>query len=153
MLKSSARNDFCAGFLRDFIRYFSLVFGCFLYWCDTCDSKKTTSLLEGARIYAREGSKWEYKKTGIREGRDMRRRKEESWKVLLHTDIDIWRNQNTYYLKLECHFSAIFSLFDAISSHISIGGWCTSKIELNVFCLLRNIAILFVLRHCFDIVF
>ena len=26
--------------------------------CDTCDSKKTTSLLEGARIYAREGSKW-----------------------------------------------------------------------------------------------
>ena len=55
-------------------------------WCDTCDSKKTTSLLEGARIYAREGlegdkqsvdtgKQWyehtetrEYRDTEIREG-------------------------------------------------------------------------------------
>ena len=29
----------------------------FFFVCDTCDSKKTTSLLEGARIYAREGLK------------------------------------------------------------------------------------------------
>ena len=30
----------------------------FFFVCDTCDSRKTKSLLEGARIYAREGSKW-----------------------------------------------------------------------------------------------
>lgn len=29
----------------------------FFFVCDTCDSRKTKSLLEGARIYARKGSK------------------------------------------------------------------------------------------------
>ena len=52
----------------------------FFFVCDTCDSKKTTSLLEGARIYAREGlegdkqsvdtGKQRYEHTEIREYRD-----------------------------------------------------------------------------------
>ena len=56
----------------------------FFFVCDTCDSKKTTSLLEGARIYAREGlegdkqsvdtrkQRYEYKE--IREYKDTEKR-------------------------------------------------------------------------------
>ena len=52
----------------------------FFFVCDTCDSKKTKSLLEGARIYAREGlegdkqsvdtRKQRYEFTEIREYKD-----------------------------------------------------------------------------------
>ena len=72
-------------------------------------------------------------KVRIREGRDTRRQSyektrreekrrgtEECWKALLYTDIAIWEKQNQGDIKLNYHFSAIFSLFGAISSHISI---------------------------------
>ena len=75
-------------------------------------------------------------KVRIREGRDTKRqgyektrREEECWKALLYTYIAIWEKQNQEYIKLKCHFSAIFPLFGAISSHISIGGQRKSKGE------------------------
>ena len=47
--------------LGDFFAFIVPKNGCFstnfFFVCDTCDSKKTISLLEGARIYARKGSK------------------------------------------------------------------------------------------------
>ena len=55
--------------------------------CDTCDSKKTKSLLEGARIYAREGLEGDkqseyvrrlrYAKAVRRENRDLIRQRKE----------------------------------------------------------------------------
>ena len=54
---------------------------------------------------------------------------EECWKALLYIDIAIWGKQNQEYVKLNYYFSAIFSLFGAISSHISIEGRHKSKSE------------------------
>ena len=68
--------------------------------CDTCDSKKSTSLLEGARVRScvKQKTRWglfchlHYAKRGCR--------------------------------KMFCHFFLDFSLFGAISTHILIGaGW------------------------------
>ena len=67
-----------------FFAFIVLQNGCFstnfFFVCDTCDSKKTKSLLEGARIYAREGlegdkqsvntRKQRYEYTEIREYKD-----------------------------------------------------------------------------------
>ena len=71
----------------------------FFFVCDTCDSKKTKLLLEGARIYAREGLEVdkqsvdtrkqryeykeirEYKDTEIREDWELGRQEEEGGKV------------------------------------------------------------------------
>ena len=46
--------------------------------------------------------------------------------IIIH-NIATYREQNQQYIKLKCHFSAIFSLFGAISSHISIEGRRKSK--------------------------
>ena len=63
---------------------------------DTCDSKKSTSLLEGARATrTHEKNKWDY---------FVRLR-------LRFLCID----------KIKCHFFAIFSLFEGVSTHIHIG--------------------------------
>ena len=70
--------------LGDFFAFIVPKIGCFstnsFFVCDTCDSKKTKSLLEGARIYAREGlegdkqsvdtRKQRYEYTEIREYKD-----------------------------------------------------------------------------------
>ena len=68
--------------------------------CDTCDSKKSTSLLEGARVHAFENQKTR-------------------WGLFCHLH---YTKQGCR--KIFCHFFLDFSLFGAISTHILIGtGW------------------------------
>ena len=72
--------------------------------CDTCDSKKSTSLLEGARATrTHEKNKWNY--------------------------FARLRLQFLCINKIKCHFFAIFSLFEGVSTHIHIG--CREKQHLN----------------------
>ena len=68
--------------------------------CDTCDSKKSTSLLEGARVH-------------VFENQEIR------WGLFCHLH---YTKQGCR--KIFCHFFLDFSLFGAISTHILIGtGW------------------------------
>ena len=83
--------------------------------CDTCDSKKSTSLLERAHYaYARERlSSPKHFPSGVTLG---------AFRV--HRPITpFWEPKEAYQRKTKkvCHFSAIFSLFGAISTHIHIG--------------------------------
>ena len=71
--------------------------------CDTCDSKKSTSLLEGARTRVRETGEYE----------------EASFWQLHHA------KQSPR--KIFCHFFLDFSLFVGISTHIQIGRETKSK--------------------------
>ena len=64
--------------------------------CDTCDSKKSTSLLEGARA--------------------TRTHEKTKWRCFARL-----RLQSLYIDKIKCHFFAIFSLFGYESTHIHIG--------------------------------
>ena len=91
----------------------------FFFVCDTCDSKKTTSLLEGARIYAREGlegdkqsvdtgKQWyehtetrEYRDTEIREGWELGRQGEQRRKVLLCSNICYVENTKSLVRKIK----------------------------------------------------
>ena len=67
---------------------------------DTCDSKKSTSLLEGARVHVFENQ-------------------ETRWGLFCHLH---YTKQGRR--KIFCHFFLDFSLFGAISTHILIGaGW------------------------------
>ena len=68
--------------------------------CDTCDSKKSTSLLEGARVHAFENQ-------------------EIRWGLFCHLH---YTKQGRR--KIFCYFFLDFSLFGAILTHILIGaGW------------------------------
>ena len=71
--------------------------------CDTCDSKKSTSLLEGARTRVRE--------TGE------------------HEEASFWQLHHAKQSprKIFCHFFLDFSLFVGISTHIQIGRETKSK--------------------------
>ena len=101
-------------FLPSFSWIFANLSSHFCSLCDTCDSKKTKSLLECARYaYARENfilnlpSLWPIK--------------------------SMWLFCYVYipylmYWKKIMHFSPIFSLFGAISPHILIGG-CETNIQ------------------------
>ena len=109
----------------------------FHFQCDTCDSKKTTSLLEGARYAYARGilfcilGFWSYCHSLV---------STHSIFLLLHfphssafsfTSAFTWNTLQCRFCKLYiallsvlkkvCHFSAIFSLFEAISTHILIG--------------------------------
>ena len=101
-------------FLPSFSCIFANLSSHFCSLCDTCDSKKTTSLLECARYaYARENfilnlpSLWPIK---------------DIW-VFCYVNIPY-----LIYWKKIMHFSPIFSLFGAISPHILIGG-CETNIQ------------------------
>ena len=72
--------------------------------CDTCDSKKSTSLLEG-----------------VRGTRTHEKIKQHHFARLMYQFLRI--------NKIKCHFFAIFSLFEGISTHIHIG--CREKQHLN----------------------
>ncbi len=96
-------------------------FSDFLLGCDTCDSKKTTSLLECARYtYARGKCSMRFfpfscfvpLSSSLRFYADNK----------LHSiHFDRSDYQIEYKHKIRCQFFAIFSLFGAISPHIHIG--------------------------------
>ena len=63
---------------------------------DTCDSKKSTSLLEGARA--------------------TRTHEKNKWNYFVRLRLQFLRIN-----KIKCHFFAIFSLFEGVSTHIHRG--------------------------------
>ena len=107
--------------LLHFAKFLPLFFSDFLLGCDTCDSKKTTSLLECARYtYAR--------------GKRSMRFFPFSCSALLSSSLRFCADtklQSDHFDKLnyqircrhkiKCQFFAVFSLFGAISPHIDIG--------------------------------
>ena len=108
-------------FLPSFSCIFANLSSHFCSLCDTCDSKKTTSLLECARYaYVRENfilnlpSLWPIK---------------DIW-VFCYVNIPYL----IYWKKIR-HFSPIFSLFGAISPHILIGGCEKSVLRSSSFIL------------------
>ena len=111
-------------FLPSFSCIFANLSSHFCSLCDTCDSKKTTSLLECARyVYARENftlnlpSLWPIKR------------------MWLFCQVCV-----SYFVcrKKKMHFSPIFSLFGAISPHILIGRWEKSILRSSSFILRRK---------------
>ena len=84
-------------FIAYVFQNFAAIFHHIFPLCDTCDSKKTTSLLEGARVHA-----YEKKKIDI------------ALICYLHYAKQRWR-------KISCHFFLDFSLFEDFSTPICIG--------------------------------
>ena len=85
-----------AFFVLRFTDFFGYFLSIFFSACDTCDSKKTTSLLEGAHTYAY-----------------AREEKTKSFAMLTYHFLRIY--------KIICQFFVVFSLFGTISPHIHIG--------------------------------
>ena len=109
-------------FLPSFSCIFANLSSHFCSLCDTCDSKKTTSLLECARYtYARE-------KRSIRRSpfscsaplSSSLRFCADNKPYSVHFDKSDY--QIRYKHKIKCQFFAIFSLFVAISPHIPYRG-------------------------------
>ncbi len=109
------KND---AFLPSFFCIFANFSSHFHLLCDTCDSKKTKSLLEGVRACAYTRT---HKKTFI----PNRTSKRPIKRIWLFCYVCI-----SYFVcrKKKMHFSLIFSLFGAISPHILIGE-CETNIQ------------------------
>ena len=102
--------------------YFEVLFSPF---CDTCDSKKTTSLLEGARVHA-----YEMKKIDIA--------------LICYLYYAKWG-----WRKMSCHFFLDFSLFEDFSTPICIGthSRCAFPISYSTFTATANPIYLFSMFH------
>ena len=118
-------------FLPSFSCIFANLSSHFCSLCDTCDSKKTTSLLECARYTYARGKRsircslfscFAPLSSSLRFCADNK----------LQSDyFDKYDYQIGCKHKIRCQFFAIFSLFGAISPHIHIGARTQKHVPLN----------------------
>ena len=108
-------------FLPSFSCIFANLSSHFCSLCDTCDSKKTTSLLECARYtYARGKRSMRFFPFSCFAPLSSSRRFCADTKLQSdHFDKPDYQIRHKY--KIKCQFFAVFSLFGAISPHIHIG--------------------------------